>query len=83
MSLKREVNDMIAEKSPVKVNRRENGINATGLPKRPEREQIVKHSNFGQETVRFPGREAKLIRNHPSVMQLDFFDTQEDQERKW
>ena len=83
MSLKREVNEMIAEKLPAKGNRLKNGISATGLHKRPQMEQIVNYLNFGQETVRFPDREAKLIRNHPFMTQLDFFDMQEDQERKW
>ncbi len=45
-------------------------------------EQLVNYFNFGQGTVRFPDREAKLSRNRPSVAQLDY-DAQEDQERKW
>ncbi len=74
---------MIAEKLPAKGNRLKKGISPTGLHERPQMEQIVNHLNFGQETVRFPEREAKLIRNHPFMTQLDFFDMQEDQERKW
>ena len=46
-------------------------------------EQIVDYLNFGQEKAQFPDREAKLIRNHPFMTQLDFFDMQEDQEMKW
>ena len=44
---------------------------------------MVNFLNFGRETVHYPDREAKLIRNHPYMTQLDFFDMQEDQERKW
>ena len=83
MSLKHEVNQTIAQKLPAKGNRLKSGTNAAGLHKRPQIEQIANYLNFGQETVRFPDREAKLIRNHPFMTQLDFFDTQEDQERKW
>ena len=83
MSLKHEVNEMIAQKLPAKGNRLKNGINATGLHKRPHMEHIFDYLNFGQETVRFPDREANLFRNHPFMTQLDFFDMQEDQENKW
>ena len=31
----------------------------------------------------YPDRQATLIRNHPFMTQLDFFDMQEDQERAW
>ena len=83
MSLKHEVNEMIAEKIPGKGNQLKNGIVASGLRKRPQMEQVVDYLNFGQEKAQFPDREAKLIRNHPFMTQLDFFDMQEDQERKW
>ncbi len=33
--------------------------------------------------MRFPDREAKQIRNHPFMTQLDFFDTTEEQKRTW
>ncbi len=57
--------------------------NDTGLRKRPQMEQIVNYLNNGQEHAKFPDRKAKLIRNHPFMTQLDFFDMQEDQERAW
>ena len=69
---------MIAEKLPSKSI-----ANTTGLRKRPQFEQLVNYLNFGQETVVYPDRQARLIRNHPFMTQLDFFDTQEDQERAW
>jgi hypothetical protein len=49
MSLKHEVNEMIAGKLPSKGNRLKNGIVASGLRQRPQMEQIVKYLNFGQE----------------------------------
>ena len=33
--------------------------------------------------MNFPDREAKFIRNHPFMTQLDFFDTNEEQKRAW
>ena len=69
MSLKREVNEMIAEKMPAKGNQFKNGIVAPGLRKRPQMEQIADYFIFGQEKAQFPDREAKLIRNQP------FYDT--------
>ena len=69
---------MIAEKLPPKGS-----TNSAGLRKRPEFEQIVNYINYGQETVMYPDRQATLIRNHPFMTQLDFFDMQEDQERAW
>ncbi len=75
-------NEIIVQKSPAKGNRLKHGINTTGLHKRPQMEQLYKHSSFGHETVRYPDREAKLIRKHACMTQLDFFYTQEDQERK-
>jgi hypothetical protein len=79
MSLKHGLNQMIAEKLPAQGNRIKHGINATGLHKRPQREQFVNYFNCGQETVLFPDREAKLIRNHPFMTQLVFSDMRGDQ----
>jgi hypothetical protein len=45
-------------------------------------EQIVNYLENGQERVKYPNRQAKFIRNHPYLTQLDFFDMQEDQERE-
>ena len=59
------------------------GIDATGLHKRPQMMQIVNYLENGQEKMTYPDREAKLIRNHPFMTQLDFFDMQEDQQRAW
>ncbi len=49
MSLKREVNDMFAEKLPAKGDHLKNGIVASGLRKRSQMEQLVDYLNFGQE----------------------------------
>ena len=46
-------------------------------------EQIVDYLENGQERMKFPDREAKFIRNHPFMTQLDFFDMQEEQQRAW
>ena len=46
-------------------------------------EQIIDYLANGQERVRFPDREAKQIRNHPFMTQLDFFDMQEEQQKAW
>ena len=46
-------------------------------------EQIVDYLNSRQEKMQVPDREAKQIRNHPFMTQLDFFDMQEDQEKQW
>ena len=82
MSLKHKVNEMIGGKLPTKGNPLKNGIVAAGLHRRPQMEQIVDYLKFGQEKMQVPDRTAKLIRNHPFMTQLDFFDMQEDQERK-
>ncbi len=58
-------------------------INYTGLRKRPQMEQIVDYLENGQERVQYPDREAKFIRNHPFMTQLDFFDMQEEQKQAW
>ena len=76
MSIRRA--EVIAEKIPPKGS-----TNSAGLRKRPQFEQIVIYINYDQETLIYPDRQAKLIRNHPFMTQLDFFDTQEDQHRAW
>ena len=78
MSLQKKTSDLVAEKLLPKGS-----ANTTGLRKRPQFEQTVNYLSFGQETVVYPDRQAKLIRNHPFMTQLDFFDTQEDQQRAW
>ena len=82
MSLKRNAEEMIADKLP-QTNRQNKGIVYSGLHPRPQMEQIVNYLANGQERVRFPDREAKQIRNHPFMTQLDFFDTQEEQQKAW
>ena len=69
---------MMAEKLPQKRSTVGNG-----LRKRPQFEQIVNYIANGQEKITYPDRQAKLIRNHPFMTQLDFFDMQEDQHRMW
>ena len=51
----------------------------SGLRPRPQFEQIVDYLANGQERVNYPDREAKMIRNHPYMTQLDFSDMQIDQ----
>ena len=72
MSLKRNVNEMVKKRLPEKGNRRNQAIDHTGLHKRPQIEQIVNYLANGQEHTKFPDREAKFIRNHPFMTQLDF-----------
>ena len=57
--------------------------NYGGLRREPQLEEIVNFLSYHQETTKFPDREAKQIRNHPFLTQLDFFDTNEDQKRAW
>ena len=80
MSLRRSTPEMIAENLPRKGAAR---IDTTGLQKRPQFEQILNYLTYGQENIVFPDREAKLVRNHPFMTQLDFFDMQEDQKNQW
>ena len=82
MSLKRNVDEMITENLPQK-GRLNKGIVYSGLHKRPQMEQLVDYLVNGQERVNFPDREAKQIRNHPFMTQLDFFDMQEEQQKAW
>ncbi len=49
MSLKHEVNEMMADKLPAKGNQLKNGIVASGVRKRLQMERIVDYLNFGQE----------------------------------
>ena len=65
---------------PTSTNRQ---INHTGLRPRPQFEQIVDYLENGQERVKFPDREAKFIREHPFMTQLDFFDMQEEEKKAW
>ena len=74
---------MVKKMLPEKGNRINQAIDHTGLHKRPQMEQIVNYLANGQEHVRFPDREAKFVRNHPFMTQLDSFDMQDDQERAW
>ena len=46
-------------------------------------EELVDYLANGQPTVTYPDREAKFVRNHPFMTQLDFFDMQDDQKRAW
>ena len=69
---------MIAKKLPQK-----RATISNGLRKRPQFEQIVNYIANGQETIKYPDRQAKQIRNHPFMTQLDFFDMPEDQHRSW
>jgi len=61
-------------------------INYTGLRKRPTFEGIVDYLANGQEKTKFPNREAKIIRNHPYLTQLDhigMWEMEEQQESEW
>ena len=73
---------MITEQLPPK-GRLNKGIVYSGLHKRPQMEQLVDYLVNGQERMNFPDREAKQIRNHPFMTQLDFFDMQEEQQKAW
>ena len=46
-------------------------------------EQIVNYLTYYQEKTRFPDRTARLVRDHPFMTQLDFFDMQEAQQLQW
>ncbi len=81
MPLRHNIPDMIAEKLPQKGKR--GRIGGTGLHKRPQFEQIVNYLEYGHDSIVFPDRLAKLVRNDPFTTQPDFFDVQDDQERKW
>ena len=53
----------------------------TGLRQRPTFEGIVNYLPYGQETIRYPDRLAKIIRNHPYLTQLDGEGMMEMQEQ--
>ncbi len=69
MSLRHSIPEMIAEKLPRKSTAR---IDTTGLRKRVQFEQILNYLTYGQENIVYPDREAKLVRIHPFMTQLDF-----------
>ncbi len=57
-----------------------------GLRRRPTFEGIVEYITYGQETIKYPDRFAKIIRNHPYLTQLDgegMMEMQEQQENAW
>ena len=83
MSLKRDVEGMVRQKMPSKKERSNGEVVTSGLRKRPDFEQIVNYLSYGQEHVRYPDREAKFIRNHPYMTQLDFFEMQDQQKKAW
>jgi hypothetical protein len=59
---------------------------ASGLRLRPTFEGIVEYIAYGQETVKYPDRLAKFMRNHPYLTQLDgegIMEMQEQQEEAW
>ncbi len=46
-------------------------------------EQIANYFAHAQEHTKFPGGETKSLINHPFMIQLRFFDMQEEQEKTW
>ena len=57
-----------------------------GLRKRPTFEGIVDYIANGQETIKYPDRLAKFMRNHPYLTQLDgdgIMEMQDQQEEAW
>ena len=54
-----------------------------GLHREKQMWEIIHYLTYNQEKQQFPDREAKQIREHPYMTQLDFFDMQEDQKRAW
>ena len=58
----------------------------SGLRLRPTFEGIVEYIAYGQETIKYPDRLAKFMRNHPYLTQLDgegMMEMQEQQENAW
>jgi len=58
----------------------------SGLRQRPTFEGIVEYIAYGQETIKYPDRLAKFMRNHPYLTQLDgegMMEMQEQQENAW
>ena len=58
-------------------------LNYGGLRREPQMWEIIHYLENNQEKSRFPNREARFIRNHPFMTQLDFFDMQDEQARAW
>ena len=83
MSLKRNVAQMAKQRLPAKTDSHHSAAQMSGLRPRPQFEQIVDYLANGQDKVNFPDRQAKLIRNHPFMTQLDFFEMQDDQKKAW
>ena len=54
-----------------------------GLRREPQMWEIVHYLENNQEKRSFPDRQAKFIRNHPFMTQLDFFDMQDEQAQAW
>ena len=52
-----------------------------GLHREKQMWDIIHYLTYNQEKQQFPDREAKQIREHLYMTQLDFFDMQEDQKR--
>ena len=73
----------MSQKQKLPDTARSSAVAHSGLRPRPQFEQIVDYFANGQERVNFPDREAKFLRNHPLMTQLDFFDTNEEQKRAW
>ncbi len=58
-------------------------VDHSGLRKRLHMAEIVNYRNNGQEHAKFPNTEATFIINHPFMIQMDFFDMQEEQKKAW
>ena len=58
-------------------------LNYGGLRREPQMWEIIHYLENNQEKARFPDREARFVRNHPFMTQLDFFDMQDEQARVW
>ena len=58
-------------------------LNYGGLRREPQMWEIIHYLENNQEKARFPDREARFVRNHPFMTQLDFFDMQDEQARAW
>ena len=52
-----------------------------GLREEPQMETIIHYLTHNQELATSPNRQAKMLRNHPFMTQLDFYDMHEEQER--
>ena len=61
-------------------------VTKVGLRKRPTLDGFVDYLANGQETIKYPDRFAKFIRNHPYLTQLDgegMMEMQKQQENVW